>query len=428
MAEKFIIEGLAGKRELQGSISVRGAKNAVLKSLAATLLFEDSVTISNVPGIEDVGILGEILTDLGAEVSKKDDTYTIATSNVHKTDLSDDLSKKLRASVVLSGPLLARFGKVSFPHPGGDIIGPRPINFFLDGFRLMGAEIAKENDRYSVVAKDGKLHGAEIFFTFVSVTATESLMMAAVLAEGTTKLRNVAMEPEIVALADYLVSCGAKITGAGSPNMTIEGSGLLKAGGKVWRTIPDRIEAGSFLLLGALAAKELEITDCDPMHLEMLIELLRESGAEIDTTSTSIKLRDAQSAQFRSLQVRTHEYPGFATDLQPPMVVYLTQAQGTSSVFETIWGGRLAYTADLNRMGAKIDLLNPQQIKIEGPAPFVAAELESPDIRAGLAFLMAAAIAKGTSTVGNIYHIDRGYEKIEDRLSKIGLQIKRTSA
>jgi len=428
MAEKFIIEGLAGKRELQGSISVRGAKNAVLKSLAATLLFEDSVTIGNVPGIEDVGILGEILTDLGAEVSKKDDTYTIATSNVHKTDLSDDLSKKLRASVVLSGPLLARFGKVSFPHPGGDIIGPRPINFFLDGFRLMGAEIAKENDRYSVVAKDGKLHGAEIFFTFVSVTATESLMMAAVLAEGTTKLRNVAMEPEIVALADYLVSCGAKITGAGSPNMTIEGSGLLKAGGKVWRTIPDRIEAGSFLLLGALAAKELEITDCDPMHLEMLIELLRESGAEIDTTSTSIKLRDAQSAQFRSLQVRTHEYPGFATDLQPPMVVYLTQAQGTSSVFETIWGGRLAYTADLNRMGAKIDLLNPQQIKIEGPAPFVAAELESPDIRAGLAFLMAAAIAKGTSTVGNIYHIDRGYEKIEDRLSKIGLQIKRTSA
>ena len=428
MAEKFIIEGLAGKRELQGSISVRGAKNAVLKSLAATLLFEDSVTISNVPGIEDVGILGEILTDLGAEVSKKDDTYTIATSNVHKTDLSDDLSKKLRASVVLSGPLLARFGKVSFPHPGGDIIGPRPINFFLDGFRLMGAEIAKENDRYSVVAKDGKLHGAEIFFTFVSVTATESLMMAAVLAEGTTKLRNVAMEPEIVALADYLVSCGAKITGAGSPNMTIEGSGLLKAGGKVWRTIPDRIEAGSFLLLGALAAKELEITDCDPMHLEMLIELLRESGAEIDTTSTSIKLRDAQSAQFRSLQVRTHEYPGFATDLQPPMVVYLTQAQGTSSVFETIWGGRLAYTADLNRMGAKIDLLNPQQIKIEGPAPVVAAELESPDIRAGLAFLMAAAIAKGTSTVGNIYHIDRGYEKIEDRLSKIGLQIKRTSA
>jgi len=428
MAEKFIIEGLAGKRELQGSISVRGAKNAVLKSLAATLLFEDSVTIGNVPGIEDVGILGEILTDLGAEVSKKDDTYTIATSNVHKTDLSDDLSKKLRASVVLSGPLLARFGKVSFPHPGGDIIGPRPINFFLDGFRLMGAEIAKENDRYSVVAKDGKLHGAEIFFTFVSVTATESLMMAAVLAEGTTKLRNVAMEPEIVALADYLVSCGAKITGAGSPNMTIEGSGLLKAGGKVWHTIPDRIEAGSFLLLGALAAKELEITDCDPMHLEMLIELLRESGAEIDTTSTSIKLRDAQSAQFRSLQVRTHEYPGFATDLQPPMVVYLTQAQGTSSVFETIWGGRLAYTADLNRMGAKIDLLNPQQIKIEGPAPFVAAELESPDIRAGLAFLMAAAIAKGTSTVGNIYHIDRGYEKIEDRLSKIGLQIKRTSA
>jgi UDP-N-acetylglucosamine 1-carboxyvinyltransferase len=179
------------------------------------------------------------------------------------------------------------------------------------------------------------------------------------------------------------------------------------------------------LLLGALAAKELEITDCDPMHLEMLVELLRESGVDIETTSTTIKLRNAESAHFQALQVRTHEYPGFATDLQPPMVVYLTQASGTSSVFETIWGGRLAYTQDLNRMGAKIELLNPQQIKIEGPAPFVAANLESPDIRAGLAFLMSAAIARGTSTVGNIYHIDRGYEKIEDRLSKIGLSIRR---
>jgi UDP-N-acetylglucosamine 1-carboxyvinyltransferase len=282
-----------------------------------------------------------------------------------------------------------------------------------------------DGDRYIVEAVNGKLRGAEIFFTFVSVTGTETLMMAAVLAEGTTVLRNAAMEPEIVELAEYLIQCGANITGVGTPNLTIVGGGLLKANGKVWHTMPDRIEAGSFLLLGALAATHLEITDCNPMHLEMLIELLRESGAAIDTTSTTITLRGADSKQFKALQVRTHEYPGFATDLQPPMVVYLTQAAGTSSVFETIWGGRLAYTKDLVRMGAKIDLLNPQQIKIEGPTPLVAAELESPDIRAGLAFLMSAAIATGTSTVGNIYHIDRGYEKIEDRLQKIGLNIKR---
>ncbi|HEY6020461.1 MAG TPA: UDP-N-acetylglucosamine 1-carboxyvinyltransferase [Candidatus Paceibacterota bacterium] len=426
MSEHFIIEGLAGERALSGSIPVRGAKNAVLKSMAATVLFDDTVTITNVPGIEDVGILGDMLADLGAHVEKTDDTYTIDTAGISKTEFDFVLAKKLRASIVLSGPLLARFGRVAFPHPGGDIIGPRPINFFLEGFQKMGAEITKHDDHY-VVTSNGKLTGAEIFFTFVSVTATESLMMAATLAEGTTVLRNAAMEPEIVALAEHLVSCGANISGAGSPNITITGGGMLKSSGKVWRTIPDRIEAGSFLLLGALAAHELEITDCDPTHLEMLIALLRESGVVIDTTPTSIKLRRADAAQFHALTVRTHEYPGFATDLQPPMVVYLTQAHGTSSVFETIWGGRLLYTKDLVRMGAKIDLLNPQQVKIEGPTPFVATELESPDIRAGLAFLMSAAIAKGTSTVGNIYHIDRGYERIEGRLQKLGLNIKRVT-
>jgi UDP-N-acetylglucosamine 1-carboxyvinyltransferase len=292
----------------------------------------------------------------------------------------------------------------------------------------MGATVTQNDDRYTIEAKDG-LKGAEIFFMFVTVTGTETLMMAAVLAAGKTTLKNAAMEPEIVELAEFLASCGAKITGAGTPTITIEGLGgeLLKADGKQIRTTPDRIEAGTFLLLGSLAALELDVVDCNPAHCDMLIALLRESGVKIETSDSSISLR-ANGAHRTPLQVRTHEYPGFATDIQPPMVVYLTQTSGESTIFETIWGGRLAYTQDLVRMGADITVYNPQQATIKGPTPLHGRELESPDIRAGLAFLMAAAIAEGTSQIDNIYHIDRGYERIEDRLAPLGLNIIRESS
>jgi UDP-N-acetylglucosamine 1-carboxyvinyltransferase len=249
-------------------------------------------------------------------------------------------------------------------------------------------------------------------------------MMAAVLAEGTTVLKNAAMEPEIVALAEFLNSCGATIQGVGTPTITIVGGGLLKAQGKLFTTVPDRIEAGSFVILGALAGEEVEVTQCNPSHIEMLIELLRESGVDITVADSSIVVRGSHTP-LRPLSVRTHEYPGFATDLQPLMLVYLTQTQGESTLFETIYGGRLNYIHDVVRMGADITLWNPQQVTIKGPTPLRGQELESPDIRAGLAFLLAAAIAKGTSTIEHIYHIDRGYEHIEERLQKLGLNIKR---
>lgn len=423
--ERFIVRGLAGERKLEGSIPVRGAKNAVLKAMAASLLFEDPLTITNVPEIEDVERTIELLEDVGASVSKKEGQLTINTSKVSKSDLNDEIARRLRASIVLSGPLLGRFGKVSFPYPGGDVIGPRPINFFIDGFQKMGATITQIEDRFTVEAPGG-LKGAEIFFMFVSVTGTETLMMAAALAHGTTILANVAMEPEIVELAAFFNQCGAQISGAGTPTITIKGTGgkLLQNNGASYRTTPDRIEAGTFLLLGALAAKELELTDCNPEHSAMLIELLRTSGANIETGKSTIKLK-ANGIERRPLNVRTHEYPGFATDLQPPMVVYLTQAQGESTMFETIWQGRLNYTQDLVRMGADVTVWNPQQATIKGPTPLHGLELESPDIRAGLAFLMAAAIAEGESKIDNIYHIDRGYERIEERLQKIGLDIRR---
>ncbi len=423
MNERFVIEGLAGEKRLLGEISVKGAKNAVLKSFAAALLFTDELTITNVPEIEDVERMAELLRGFGVTAEKRDyGRYVVNPEYVTSSQLDLTAARRLRASIVLTGPLLARTGRASFPLPGGDAIGPRPINLFLDGFRSLGAKVREENGIFELTAVGG-LHGAEIFFLSMSVTATETMLMAAVLANGTTTLRNAAMEPEIVALAEFLNQCGANIRGAGTPTITIEGGQLLHARGKEWYTIPDRIEAGTFLLLGALVGKEVKITDCNPTHAEMLIHLLKQSGASITTDQSSITVRG--TGEVRAMHVRTHEYPGFATDLQPPMVVCLTQAQGESTVFETIWGGRLAYTQDLVRMGANISLWNPQQISVTGPTPLHGAELESPDIRAGLAFLMAAAIAEGVSSLGGIYHIDRGYERIEDRLSNLGLTIRR---
>ncbi|OGG71895.1 UDP-N-acetylglucosamine 1-carboxyvinyltransferase [Candidatus Kaiserbacteria bacterium RIFCSPLOWO2_01_FULL_51_21] len=429
MKDVFRIEGLEGGQALRGKVRVNGAKNAVLKSMAASILFEDELVLSNVPHIEDVERVAELLSALGAKVGRNKNSYTIDTEGIGKPELDDAIARRLRASIVFSGPLLARFGRVSFPHPGGDVIGAgaRPIDLFLEGFQKMGCTVLTEGDRYHIVADDGRLRGAEIFFISVSVTATETLMMAATLAKGTTFLRNAAMEPEIVALAEFLNSCGADIKGAGTPTIMIRGGGTLSSHGKVFETIPDRIETGSFLILGALAGQEVEITDCNPEHVAILTGLLRESGVDIKTTPTTIVVR-ANGAKFKPLHIRTHEYPGFATDLQPPIVVYLTQAAGESTVFETIFGGRLSYTEDLVRMGADITLWNSRQITIKGPTPLVGKELESPDVRAGLAFVIAATIAKGKSVIDNVYHIDRGYERIEERLRSIGVPIERVGS
>jgi UDP-N-acetylglucosamine 1-carboxyvinyltransferase len=253
--------------------------------------------------------------------------------------------------------------------------------------------------------------------------ATETLMMAAVLADGVTTLRSAAKEPEIADLALYLNECGAKIMGAGTETITITGGGLLKANGIPYVTPPDRIEAGTFVLLAALAGKKVKITGCNPAHISALTTLLAASGVELRIGTDYIEVVGCDAP--RPLAVRTEEYPGLATDLQPPLMVYLTQAVGESTLTETIWKGRLAYTADLVRMGAHINLVDSQHATIVGPTPLHGAELKSPDIRAGLAFLMAAAIANGTSTIDNVYHIDRGYEHIEERLAALGLNITR---
>lgn len=428
--DSFLVEGISGAHTLEGEIPVGGAKNGVLKAMAAAALFSGPVRYEHVPMIEDVLRLSEIIEGLGPRVERSlDGTMRIDGGLFETSDLDTTLGKRLRASVVLTGPLLARLGTVSFPFPGGCVIGPRPIDLFLENFERMGVVVSEKENRFHLKAKKGGLLGADIFFRLQSVTATETFMMAAVLAKGTTTLRNCALEPEIEHLASFLNESGAQIRGAGTTTIVIEGTDLLVAR-KPYVAMPDRVEAGSFLLLAALAGKDVSITQCNPRHVEIVIEMLRLSGVPIDVGDNFIRVRRKGKKQpaLLPLSVRTHEYPGFPTDLQAPMVVYMTQADGESNVFETIFEGRLRYTEDLVRMGADIRMFDTQRATIKGPTPLRGKEMEAPDLRAGLAYVIAGIVAEGTTTIRNAYYVDRGYAHIDERLRAIGVSITRVPA
>src|SRR3989344_107179 len=424
MSNTFVINGFGGQRKLHGVVKVTGAKNAALKAIAAAVLFRDTVTFTNIPEINDVEKMFDLLTDMGAEVTHlKHGTYTVDIPRGFSADLSPAIAKRMRASVVLTGPVLARYGKVSFPHPGGCVIGARPLDLFVDGFEKMGARVYIKDGSYIVEAKGG-LNGAKFFLKNQSVTVTETFMMAGVLARGITTIKNAAMEPEIAHLAGFLNECGANISGAGTPTITIKGGKLLTGKGRVYKTMPDRIEAGSFLILGALAARELHITNCEPAHLESPIEALRSAGIPIEVKKTEIIVR--APSKIMPIDIKTHEYPGFPTDLQAPMTVLLTQADGESTVFETIFEGRLNYAESLSSMGASITMMDPHRALVRGKTELRGRKLESPDLRAGLAFVIAAIVAKGESVIHNVdTTIDRGYEDIENRLRAIGVGIER---
>ena len=406
MNDVFVVEGMGGEKRLMGEIRVGGAKNAILKALAASALFEDEVKFENVPEIEDVQRMRELLA-----YAKKAPV------------LKKDIAERFRASIVLSGPLLARWGEVTFPFPGGCVLGERPIDLFLNGFTALGAAVEESDGQFVLRAPGGRLRGAHIIFPFISVTGTETLMLAATLAQGETILENAAMEPEIGHLAEFLNSCGADIQGTGTPVIRIQGGSLLRANGKAYTTPPDRIETGSFMIFAALLGKEVVITDCEPAHVGALTTLLTHAEVPIETGINSITVRAPK--EIKSFSVRTHEYPGFPTDLQAPIAVLLTQATGEGTISETIFDGRFRYVDELVRMGADITVMNPHRILIRGPHELSRKNLESPDLRAGLAYILAAATAKGTSTISNAYMIDRGYEKIEERLQKLGLNITR---
>ena len=419
--EHFIVHPA---RALEGEIPVRGAKNAVLKAMAASLLFDTPVELTNMPQITDVAYMQALLAGLGVLVEKtgKRSMRFFVPADI-ATTLDKDIAKSLRSSIVLAGPLLARAGAVTFPYPGGCVIGKRPIDLFLQGFQQLGARVHEAGGHFTLRAKH--LKGADIFFRVVSVTATETLMMAAVRAEGTTVLRNAAREPEIPALAAFLNSCGARITGAGTDTVTIRGVKHLGARRRRFHIPPDRIEAGSFAILAALRGKRVRVTQCVPEHLRSLFAALAEAGVAVRLGPTWFEIKAPK--RLRALNVQTREYPGFATDFQAPFMVLLTQAKGISLMLETIYEGRLEYVNDLNRMGADIMLCDPHRAIVHGPTPLSGRTVESPDLRAGLAFMIAALVAAGSSEIRAVHHIDRGYERVEERLRHIGADVHRAA-
>ena len=416
---KFIING---GHKLQGEIAVSGAKNAALKIIPAAILSTETITINNIPDIEDIGKSFDLLTDLGAKIEINGSQAKINTSAINKTELSPKLADKFRASVMFVGPLLARFGEVKFPLPGGCVIGAgsRPIDLFIEGFKAFGATVEEASGKYYHI-KAKKLRAADYFFSTVSVTGTESLMITACLIPGQTTLRNCAMEPEIAALADYLNSQGAKISGAGTPTIKIDGVANLKAG--VFDIIPDRIETGSFALMAAATGSEIKITRCNPEHISILLTIFDKIGVNYEKGADWLLMKPSKN--IKPYDIKTHEYPGFPTDLQSPYVVLMTQAQGTALIQDTIYDRRLIWTDMLSQMGANIIMCDPHRVVVSGPSCLRGKKLMSPDIRAGIALVIAALLADGPTEIDNIYQIDRGYEKLDERLRNLGADIKR---
>jgi UDP-N-acetylglucosamine 1-carboxyvinyltransferase len=412
---KFIING---GQTLKGEIAVNGAKNHALKMLAAALLIEEEVLLTNVPFVEDVVRMVEIMRDLGVSVEEVgEDGLKIKAVKILKYELHEKLTPKVRASVLFVGPLLLRKGKAVLPQPGGCSLGRRPIDLFLKGFKALGADVNERENEVKFSAR--KLKPATFVFPFISHTATEALMMTMARIPGTSKIINAAMEPEVVALADFLNSCGAKITGAGSPEIKIEGVERLKGGSA--KIIPDRLEAGSFMALAAATHSTIKITKCEPKHLAVPLYILKAMQIKVDVGEDWIEVHKEKS--FRGVDITTHEYPGFSTDLQPPFTVALTQAKGMSMVHETIFEGRLFYIDKLNKMGANILLCDPHRIIVAGPKHLRGTSIESPDIRAGMAIVIAGLAAQGTTTIDNVYQIYRGHAKIDERLRGLGADI-----
>jgi UDP-N-acetylglucosamine 1-carboxyvinyltransferase len=410
---------IIGGKKLNGEIEVKGAKNAALKAVAAALLSREKWTIANFPFIEDTNRILEMIEDLGAEVVRKNNRVEIQAKEIKKTNLDENLTKKLRASIIVAGPMLARMGEVRMFHPGGCVIGKRPIDMFLDGFQKLGAKIAWNDDHFKISAK--KITGAKIFFSKVTVTGTETMMMTAVLAEGETILENAAMEPEIPMLAEFLNRCGAKISGAGTPTIKIKG--VKKIGGGKMELIPDRIETGTFAILAALAGGKIKISKCNPDHIRAFLANLGKAGVKFREEKNQLVVWGCK--KLKPVNLFTHEYPGFATDLQPPFTLLMTQARGSSLVHDSIFEGRLMFTDILNIMGARVIMNDPHRATVNGPTNLQGRKIASPDLRAGITLVIAGLIAKGKTRIDNIYQIDRGYEKIEERLQSIGAEIRR---
>lgn len=413
---KIIIEG--GKK-LSGSIKVSGAKNAALPIMAAVILSTGPVELSNVPALNDVNTMDRVLQALGARVENVGgNVYRFDASGQINDEAPYELVKSMRASFFVMGPLLARLKKARVPLPGGCAIGVRPVNIHLKGFEALGATVSIEGG--CAVAVADKLRGNKILLDFPSVGATENLMMAATLAEGVTQIENSAQEPEIVDLANFLNTIGAKITGAGSPTITIEG--VEKLGGGRYRVMPDRIEAGTFAIMGAMTGGNVKVENCDPGHLHALINKLREMGVELDYDETSISVN--APARLKAVEIKTLPFPGFATDLQAQLMAAMCIANGTSSITETIFENRFMHVSELARMGASITIHDRTAV-VHGVESLKGAPVSATDLRAGAAMVLAGLVAEGRTEVSQVFHIDRGYEDLVGRVRNLGACIER---
>jgi UDP-N-acetylglucosamine 1-carboxyvinyltransferase len=410
---------IKGGTRLEGQLRVSGAKNSALPAMAASLLTADEVILENLPFVNDIFTTRRLLRELGASVEFQDDhSARLQAQKILSHEAPYDLVKTMRASVLVLGPLLARTGRARVSLPGGCAIGARPINLHIQGLQKLGATVHTEHGY--VEAEAERLSGAEILFDKITVTGTENLMMAAALADGKTVLQNAACEPEVVDLAEMLKDMGAQIEGAGTPTITIEGVRELK--GTKHRVIPDRIESGTFLIAGAVTDGNLEITNCNPAHLASVVQKLRDAGAKIEVAADRMSIR--QNGSLRSADVVTKEYPGFATDMQAQYMALMTQASGTCVITENIFENRFMHASELMRMGADIRIDGARAI-VTGKTRLSGATVIASDLRASASLVVAGLVAEGTTLIDRVYHLDRGYEKIEEKLRSVGAQIER---
>lgn len=417
--EKLIIEGGA---PIDGEVVISGAKNAVLPLLAATLLADGEMTIKNVPKLRDVNTTIRLLQGMGVTVSVDDDyNITTDTSTIESYIAPYDLVKTMRASILVLGPTLARYGEVEVSLPGGCAIGSRPVNIHLSGLEAMGADITVHEG--FIRAKAKRLKGARIVMDTVTVTGTENLLMAAVLAEGTTILENSACEPEVVDLANCLNKMGASIIGEGTPTMVVQGVESLK--GVEYAVVPDRIETGTFLAAAAITGGRVKTLKAAPHTLDAVLQKFRDAGAAVETGEDWIEV-DMRGRTLKSVDITTDPHPGFPTDMQAQFMAMNCCAQGIGVVVETIFENRMMHVAELMRMGANIRL-NGNTAIVAGMPELYGAPVMATDLRASASLILAGLAAKGTTTVDRIYHTDRGYEKIEVRLKKMGAQIERVN-
>ncbi len=412
--DKFVVQG---GNPLFGDVQISGAKNAALPVLASALLAPGTSTFHNIPDLVDIKTIKKLLTNLGVQI-EGNETVSINAEKITSCEAPYDLVKTMRASVLVLGPLVARRGVARVSLPGGCAIGARPVNLHIKALQELGAHV-ELNSGY-VEAKAKKLKGANIYFDISTVTGTENIMMAAVLAEGTTVLNNAACEPEIVNLADVLNGMGAKISGAGTDVITIKGVTSLKP--VEASIIPDRIEAGTFMIAAGMTHGEINVLGCDPLHLEALINKLRDTGMKIVPIDGGLKV--SAGKKISSVDIKTLPYPGFATDLQAQMMAYMSIGSGLSVINETVFENRFMHVSELLRMGADIVIQGSSAI-VRGVPELHGAQTMATDLRASASLLLAALVAEGTTEISRVYHIDRGYQEIEKKFSALGANIKR---